>query len=172
MENSANWQGPLGAFACLGAIACIWSVIGFGVTGWHWNNDPPAQSRSGELATPLSGNRCLVDVWGSASSGQGGRFTALFDSGATYDLWLTRSDAATVGLDVGSLWFVFPYRSLSGMGWVARTSIAQLRIGGAVLRDVPVSVIYENSSGVSLVGLPILSRLSFTLRGGSCVVSW
>ena len=172
MENSANWQGPLGAFASLGAIAAVWAMIGLAVNGWHLNNQPPPVTRSGELAAPLDGNRCLMPVWASAASGGGGRFTAQLDSGDNDELSLTRADAATAGIDVGSLWFAFPYRSASGIGFEAHTSLREFRIGGAVLRGVSASVLSENRSGVSLVGLPLLKRLNFSLRGDSCVVSW
>jgi clan AA aspartic protease (TIGR02281 family) len=126
-----------------------------------------------ELVTPLKGDQCRVDVWASAAFGAGGRFPALLDSGDNDELSLTRADAARAGVDVGSLWFIFPYHSVSGMGFEAHTRLGQLQIGGAVLRDVSASVISETSgNGMSLVGLPLLKRLNFTLRGDSCVVSW
>ncbi|HMD30216.1 MAG TPA: retroviral-like aspartic protease family protein [Steroidobacteraceae bacterium] len=173
MENSANWQGPLGALASLGAIAAVWAMIGFGVNGWHWNNDPPAATPSGELARPLYGNQCLMPVWASSGPGLGGRFTAQLDSGDNDQLSLTRADAARAGLDVGALWFVFPYQSVSGTGWMAHATLRELRIGGAVLRNVSASVISETTgNGMSLVGLPLLKQLNFAVRGDSCVVSW
>jgi clan AA aspartic protease (TIGR02281 family) len=171
MENSRRVFGP---FAVLLAIAGLWGLVGLAVNGWHFHDDaPPAASRSGELATPLDGDQCRVDVWASAVSGAGARFTAVLDSGSGSALSLTRADAATAGVDVGSLWFIIPYHSVSGLGWQARTSLRQFRIGGAVLRDVPAYVISETGGmDVSLVGLPLLKLLNFSLRGDSCVVSW
>src|ERR1700726_941292 len=105
MNSSAERQA-LGALASLGAIAAVWAMIGAAVNGWHVNHPVPA-TRSRELVAELDGNRCLMPVWASASSGLGGRFTTLLDSGDNAELSLTRSDAATAGIDVGALWFVF-----------------------------------------------------------------
>jgi hypothetical protein len=173
MEN----YRPARPFAVLLAIAGLWGLVGLYVNGGDLYSDPPRAGvslrPSGELATPLSGNRCLVDVWASAAAGAGGRFSALLDSGDNDELSLTRADAATGGLDVGSLWFIWPYHSVSGTGFEAHTTLRRLHIGGAVLRDVPVSVISETGgNGTSLIGLPLLQRLNFRLRGDSCVVSW
>jgi hypothetical protein len=173
MENSANWQGPLGALASLGAIAAVWAMIGAAVNSGPVNHRVPTAATR-ELARPLDANRCLMPVWASAASGgPGGRFTALLDSGDNEQLSLTRADAATAGIDVGALWFVFPYRSVSGAGWMAHTTLRELRIGGAVLRNLSASVIAETTgNGTSLVGLPLLGQLNFAVRGNACVVSW
>jgi len=154
-------------------LACIWG--GIEVDRWFFeNNDPPAAMRSGELVARLENNQCVANVWASAGSGKGGHFDTVLDSGnSTGGVTLTRADAETAGLDVGSLWFVFPYRSVSGLGWEAHTSLRQVRIGGAVLRNVPVDVISE-TGGVneSLIGFALLKRLHFRMRGDSCVLSW
>lgn len=173
MKNYSAGRQAFGGLASLAAIAAIWTMIGAGVNGWHWNNNAPAATRSGELVTPLDGNQCRMPVWVSAASGGGGHITVLLDSGDNDELSLTRADAATAGIDVGSLWFIFPYHSSSGMGWMAHAKLRELRIGGAELRNVSASVISETTgNGVSLVGLPLLTRLNFSLRGDSCVVSW
>ena len=159
--------------AALLAMAGLWSLVGLYVSGDNHHRPPALPRGVGELVTRLSGDQCLVDVWASAASGAGGRFRALLDSGDSASLSLTKSDAATAGVDVGSLWFVIPYRSVSGMGLQARTTLRQLRIGGAVLRDLPAYVVSETDGmNTSLVGLPLLKQLNFSLRGDSCVVSW
>jgi clan AA aspartic protease (TIGR02281 family) len=160
-------------FAALLAIAGLWGLVGLYVNSEQHGNDPRPATRVRELVTRLDGDRCIVTVWASAAFRAGGRFTALLDSGDNDELSLTRADAATAGVDVGSLWFIFPYHSVSGRGFMAHTTLRQLQIGGAVLRDVRASVISETAgNGMSLVGLPLLKRLNFSVRGDSCVVSW
>ena len=175
-ETGVNWfdwlcAGVVG-LALLGAAVHVWG--GVQPDNPPPNEPPPVATRSGELVTRVENDQCAVSAWGSARAGTGGRFTVVLDSGnANSALLLTRADAETAGLDVGALRFTVPYRSVSGGGREARTSLHEFRVGGAVLRDVPAAVISESrGTNRSLVGLVLLKRLNFTVRRDACVLSW
>jgi clan AA aspartic protease (TIGR02281 family) len=118
-------------------------------------------------------NHCVVIAYASAHAGSGARIPVILDSGLGGALWLTRSDAQSIGVDVDALDFNERYYSISGTGRSARATISRFRIGGVWLRNVPALVISEDGGmDVSLVGAPILKLLNFRIGGNACVLSW
>jgi clan AA aspartic protease (TIGR02281 family) len=135
---------------------------------------PPSLGDHGEIkATIDDNNHCVVTAFASARAGSGARITVILDSGLGGALWLTRSDAQSIGVDVDSLDFNERYYSISGTGRSARATISRFRIGGVWLRNVPALVISEDGGmDVSLVGAPILKLLNFRIGGNACMLSW
>jgi clan AA aspartic protease (TIGR02281 family) len=134
---------------------------------------PPSLGDHGEIkATIDDGNHCTSTAW-AAASGSGSEFPVMLDSGAGASLWLSRGDAARIGIDVGSLKFDERYQGISGAGWSASVTVPHFRLGGLTLDNVPAYVISETDGiNQSLVGLPILQRLNYRVVDGQCVLSW
>ena len=144
------------------------------IRGLQTSSSSPVYGAHGQIKAAIDGSsHCSSTAWAAASRDDGGEFTAELDSGAGAALWLTRDDARRIGVDVRSLQFNESYRGISGRGWAAEVTIAQFRLGGLALSDVPALVVSE-SDGVnaSLVGLPILQRLNYRVVGNACVLSW
>jgi clan AA aspartic protease (TIGR02281 family) len=137
--------------------------------------DPPsdaARYHGQQTADIDGGGHCSATAW-AATAGGDGSFRVELDSGAGAALWLTREDAARIGIDVGSLNFEEGYRGISGPGHGALVTLAQFRLGGVTLTDVRGIVISETGgTDRSLVGLPILRHLNFHVVDNSCVLSW
>ena len=130
-------------------------------------------SGHGEIKAEIDrGGHCRSRAW-AATAGGAGEFSAELDSGAGAALWLTRNDAARIGIDSGSLHFDQRYRGVSGPGRAAYVVVKESRLGGLVLSDLPAYVVSETDGvGEALVGLPILQRLNYRVVDASCVLSW
>ena len=101
------------------------------------------------------------NVYGTVN---GTRIAFLIDTGAT-DIVLDPADAKRAGIDLGNLKFDRPFGSANGIGYGARTTVANLSVGPIVLTNVEVSI---NSArmGSSLLGMAFLRRLkSFSVSG-------
>ena len=173
-DEPVGWRGLAAAFAV--PIAFLALLYEFG----DWSTLPPANYHGhaeidshGEIKAEIDGyGHCWSRAWASAGSG-GSEFSVMLDSGAGGALWLTRNDAARIGINVGSLYFNHGYRGMSGGGWAAYVRLAQFRLGGLVLSDLPAYVVSETDGvNTALVGLPILQQLSYRVVDGSCVLSW
>jgi clan AA aspartic protease (TIGR02281 family) len=134
---------------------------------------PPSLSDHGEIKAKIDGdNHCSSTAWAAAAE-SGSEFPVMLDSGAGASLWLSRGDAARIGIDVGSLKFDERYQGISGAGWSASVTVPHFRLGGLTLDNVPAYVISETDGiNQSLVGLPILQRLNYRVVDGQCVLSW
>jgi clan AA aspartic protease (TIGR02281 family) len=142
----------------------------------HAPDPPPSDTMRyyhGQQTSEIDGDdHCSATAWAETSGGDGS-FRVELDSGAGAALWLTRDDAARIGIDVGSLNFDEDYRGISGPGQGAVVTLAQFRLGGVTLHDVRAIVISEtDGTDRSLVGLPILRHLNFHVVDNSCVLSW
>jgi Aspartyl protease len=174
-----DWFEALAPLAAIGVVLVfvglfVWLIV----WGLGLNSDgvPVVREGPGEERAAIDGNNhCRVTAWAAASGGGGDDFTVELDSGAGASLWLTYADAARIGFGAGSLWFTSRYSGISDSGWAASVLVPQFRIGGATFSNVPALVVTRSAAlDVSLIGLPILTRLHYRVDGdsNSCVISW
>jgi clan AA aspartic protease (TIGR02281 family) len=174
-EHKDKPLSPLGFAAFLGGpLVCVALLFKYGDFRCEGDlRDPGQLNGHGEIkATIDDSNHCSLTAWAAASE-SGNEFLVMLDSGAGASLWLSRGDAARIGIDVGSLKFDKRYQGVNGAAWSAYVTVARFRLGGLTLDNVPAYVISE-TDGVnqSLVGLPILQRLNYRVMDGQCVLSW
>ncbi len=99
----------------------------------------------------------------------GAPVTFLTDTGATL-VALTHRDARAAGV-TGNLRYTGRTRTANGVARVAPVTLARLRIGDILLRDVTAVVAEPGKLHVSLLGMSFLGRLSrFEMRGRSLVL--
>jgi clan AA aspartic protease (TIGR02281 family) len=176
--RAADFAGVVAALFVVGALVIValsrihaWRD-GQSSDALHAPSDVAGYGHGQQTAEIDDSGHCSATAW-AAAAGSGGEFSVELDSGAGAGLWLTRDDAARIGIDVGSLNFNQGYRGISGPGLAAEVAVAQFRLGGVTLSDVRAIVVSESGgTNTSLVGLPILQRLNFRVVGNSCVLSW
>jgi clan AA aspartic protease (TIGR02281 family) len=172
-HEPVGWRGLAAAFAVpISFLALLYQFGDWSTLPQYYHGHGEIDGH-GEIKAEIDGSgHCWSTAWAAAGS-DGGDFSVMLDSGAGAPLWLTRKDAARVGINVGSLNFNHSYRGMSGAGWAAYVRLAQFRLGGLVLSDLPAYVVSETDGvNTALVGLPILRQLNYRVVDGSCVLSW
>lgn len=120
---------------------------------------PVAVTAREMVVTQADGGGFLVM---GAVNGQKVRF--LIDTGAS-EIILSPADAERIGLDPRALRYDRPAETANGVGYGARFTVDELKVGSISLADVPVMVNQAPMSS-SLLGMSFLSRLeSFQVRG-------
>lgn len=95
----------------------------------------------------------------------------LVDTGATL-VMLTPEDARRAGFDPARLAMTRPVQTANGPARVATVLLAELRVGGVVLTDVPAAVAGPGLLHGSLLGMSFLGRLeALSVRGPRMVFS-
>jgi aspartyl protease family protein len=101
----------------------------------------------------------------------GTRIPFMIDTGAT-DIVLDPSDAKRLGIDLDSLTFDRPFGSANGIGYGAKTVVANLGVGPIQFSNVEVSI-NKAEMGASLLGMAFLKRLkSYSVSGGKLILRW
>jgi clan AA aspartic protease (TIGR02281 family) len=135
-------------------------------SGWIGRAAPAWESSTEHsLTVRAAGNgQCLVDLRIGETQFRG----ALADTGASDFIVLGRNHAKQAGIDTARLRFDRSYGSANGQGRDAETRVAWVRIGNAFdLADVPVTVT-KMDQDQPLIGIQILRRFHFRLRGDRC----
>ncbi|WCJ61444.1 TIGR02281 family clan AA aspartic protease [Agrobacterium tumefaciens] len=82
----------------------------------------------------------------------------LVDTGAS-SVVLANADAATIGIDTGSLRYTVPVMTANGRTAAAPVTLSEIGIGPIVRRDIPALVAQDGQLGQSLLGMSFLSTL-------------
>ena len=81
------------------------------------------------------------------------------DTGAS-SIFISRSDAQSMGINMGSLNYNVQYDTANGRIMAAKTIAKELRVGDIVMRDVPITVSQNQNTDMSLLGMDFFTRLS------------
>ena len=101
----------------------------------------------------------------------GVRVRFLIDTGAS-DVVLSPADAASLGIDVGTLDFSRTYSTANGLGRGAPYTLDRLALGPIAVSDMEVSV-NEAEMGSSLLGMTFLRRFrSFEIQGRRLILRY
>lgn len=99
-----------------------------------------------------------------------GRSTGvLVDTGATL-VAMSYEDAAAAGISVGASDFRYVSNTANGQARFARVTLAQVRIGSVVVRNVPAAVSEPGRLGVTLLGMSFLNHLRVEMKNGRLVL--
>ena len=99
------------------------------------------------------------------------RMLLMVDTGASF-VTLTSRDAATIGVDMGSLHFDTPIRTANGIIQAAPITIAHLAVGSVERNNVSALVAPVHSLDQSLLGLSFLDTLGgYAISGDRLVLT-
>jgi len=94
----------------------------------------------------------------------------MVDTGATF-VALDQDTARRLGITPDRSDYTMPISTANGTIGAAPVTIAEIRIGTVVVRNVQASVVPSNTLGVNLLGMSFLKRLSkFEIGGGQLVL--
>jgi aspartyl protease family protein len=148
------------AIGVLAAVLLYFGLRGFDGTG-AWN--PMREAAPARFEAEADGSGRIV-----LAAGPGGHFffeaeangapvRFMVDTGASY-VTLTESDAERAGLTFDEGDYNVPFETANGRVYAAGGTIGTLRIGDALLEDLAVAVVPDDSLSGSLFGVNGLNR--------------
>lgn len=172
-------HGEWGAFRRGLQTALVGAAVIVGGAGWlafRWWDDiapmiaPPPVTAPDAATHRLAGwldayNQCYV-----RATVNGVAMTMLVDSGASV-LSFSREMIWRAGIDPGRLRYDQRTSTANGIGRAAAVTLAELRLGSFVLRDVPAAVDYAGMDA-PLLGASVLKYLHFEIGRGACALRW
>jgi aspartyl protease family protein len=122
-----------------------------------------AHGRTVEVARASTGDFMI------STEVNGVRIPMLLDTGAT-KVMLTRDAAIAAGLPMEMMHYTVSVETANGRAQAAAVTIDRIAVGGIVERSVPALIAQPGQLKVSLLGMSLLGRLRWEMRGDRVVM--